>query len=152
MLIEGTSVRRPGEIRDQVFELFLSRPEGLLDIFSLGDVVDSPDELNGLSVLVTVISAARTGQAVLDVGHKGLAGDSGPPVVVGFEDAEVRPAGDEHTRVLAAQSGRVPERGQKVRLIPGHCDPTVNLYDWYVGVRAGVVEALWPVTGRGPGN
>jgi D-serine deaminase-like pyridoxal phosphate-dependent protein len=41
-----------------------------------------------------------------------------------------------------------------VLLVPGHCDPTVNLYDWYVGVRglgtpAAHVEALWPITGRG---
>ena len=28
-------------------------------------------------------------------------------------------------------------------------DPTVNLHDWYVGVRAGYVEALWPITARG---
>ena len=41
--------------------------------------------------------------------------------------------------------------GDKVRLIPGHCDPTVNLHDWFVGVRNGRVEALWPVSGRGPG-
>jgi D-serine deaminase-like pyridoxal phosphate-dependent protein len=41
--------------------------------------------------------------------------------------------------------------GDKVRLIPGHCDPTVNLHDWFVGVRNGRVESLWPVSGRGPG-
>jgi 3-hydroxy-D-aspartate aldolase len=35
------------------------------------------------------------------------------------------------------------------RLIPGHCDPTVNLYDWYVCVRAIHVEQLWPITARG---
>jgi 3-hydroxy-D-aspartate aldolase len=36
-----------------------------------------------------------------------------------------------------------------VWLIPGHCDPTINLYDWYVAVRGGRVEALWPITARG---
>jgi len=39
--------------------------------------------------------------------------------------------------------------GDRVRLIPGHCDPTVNLYDWLVGVREQRVAALWPVTARG---
>ena len=39
--------------------------------------------------------------------------------------------------------------GEKVRLIPGHCDPTVNLHDWYVGVRHDRVEALWPISARG---
>lgn len=39
--------------------------------------------------------------------------------------------------------------GDKLKLIPGHCDPTVNLYDWYVCIRDGRVEALWPITARG---
>src|SRR5262249_36021606 len=39
--------------------------------------------------------------------------------------------------------------GEEVWLIPGHCNPTVNLHDWYVGVRRGRVEALWPITARG---
>ena len=41
------------------------------------------------------------------------------------------------------------EMGEKLLLVPGHCDPTVNLYDWYVCTRRGVVEALWPITARG---
>jgi 3-hydroxy-D-aspartate aldolase len=39
--------------------------------------------------------------------------------------------------------------GDKIRLIPGHCDPTVNLYDWYVCIRANRVGQLWPITARG---
>jgi 3-hydroxy-D-aspartate aldolase len=39
--------------------------------------------------------------------------------------------------------------GKKIRLIPGHCDPTVNLHDWYIGIRNGMVEAIWPVEARG---
>jgi 3-hydroxy-D-aspartate aldolase len=42
-----------------------------------------------------------------------------------------------------------PGLGDKLLLVPGHCDPTVNLYDWYVCVRGGVVEAVWPITARG---
>ena len=37
----------------------------------------------------------------------------------------------------------------KLKLVPGHCDPTVNVYDWYVAIRDDRVEALWPVTARG---
>jgi len=39
--------------------------------------------------------------------------------------------------------------GDKIRLIPGHCDATVNLYDWYVCVRGNRVEQLSPITARG---
>ena len=34
-------------------------------------------------------------------------------------------------------------------LVPGHCDPTCNVHDWYVGVRNGKVEKIWPVSARG---
>ena len=42
-----------------------------------------------------------------------------------------------------------PALGEKLMLVPGHCDPTINLHDWYVGVRGGKVETLWPITARG---
>jgi 3-hydroxy-D-aspartate aldolase len=51
--------------------------------------------------------------------------------------------------VLALNGATRLKVGDKLKLIPGHCDPTVNLYDWYVCVRNGVVEALWPITARG---
>ena len=40
-------------------------------------------------------------------------------------------------------------QGQKLRLVPGHCDPTCNVHDWYVGIRNAKVETLWPVSARG---
>ncbi len=43
----------------------------------------------------------------------------------------------------------LPKVGEKLRLVPGHCDPTVHRYDWYVCVRNGRVECLWPVAARG---
>jgi D-serine deaminase-like pyridoxal phosphate-dependent protein len=47
----------------------------------------------------------------------------------------------------------LPELGETVWLVPGHCDPTVNLHDRYVVVRGGLehgtVEAIWPVDARG---
>ena len=39
--------------------------------------------------------------------------------------------------------------GERVMLTPSHCDPTVDRFDWYVGVRNGRVECLWPVAARG---
>jgi D-serine deaminase-like pyridoxal phosphate-dependent protein len=58
-------------------------------------------------------------------------------------------ASDEHGVIEIPASIPVPALGEKLLLVPGHCDPTVNLHDWYVCVRGGVVEALWPITGRG---
>ena len=39
-----------------------------------------------------------------------------------------------------------PKLGEKLRLVPGHCDPTVDRYDWYVGVRGRT--GRMPVAGR----
>jgi 3-hydroxy-D-aspartate aldolase len=38
---------------------------------------------------------------------------------------------------------------EKLRLVPWHCDPTCNVHDWYVGIRKGKVETLWPISARG---
>jgi D-serine deaminase-like pyridoxal phosphate-dependent protein len=58
-------------------------------------------------------------------------------------------ASDEHGRLAVSAATNRLGLGDKIRLIPGHCDPTVNLYDWYVCVRANRVEQLWPITARG---
>ena len=50
---------------------------------------------------------------------------------------------------LVEPGARTPTLGELVRLVPGHCDPTVNLYDWLVVTRNQRVEAVWPVTARG---
>jgi D-serine deaminase-like pyridoxal phosphate-dependent protein len=62
---------------------------------------------------------------------------------------EVTGVSDEHGKLKIAQHAKPPSLGEKLWLIPGHCDPTVNLHDWYVGVRNGRVEALWPINARG---
>lgn len=89
--------------------------------------------------------------AVIDAGHKSHALDSGPPKVWGRRLAWAN-GGDEHG-ILTAAGDPLPELGHTVWLVPGHCDPTVNLHDHYVAVRGGlavgVVEGLWPVDTRG---
>ena len=101
-----------------------------------------------LFVLATVMSAAHQGVAVVDAGHKAAAVDSGMPLIAGREGLRYASASDEHGTLLV-EGGTAPTLGEKLRLIPGHCDPTVDRYDWYVGVRGGRVECLWPIGARG---
>jgi 3-hydroxy-D-aspartate aldolase len=101
-----------------------------------------------LFILATVMSHATSQRAVVDVGLKAHSVDSGLPLVHGIAGVTYVKAADEHG-VLALSDGAKLELGQKIRLIPGHCDPTVNLYDWLVCYRGDRVEALWPITGRG---
>jgi len=103
-----------------------------------------------LFVYATVMSKASQDGAVLDAGFKALGFDSGPPIFADRDDAEYLAGSDEHGTVRLGASNRPLQIGDKVRLIPGHCDPTVNLYEWYVGYRHERVEALWPIA-RGPG-
>ena len=58
-------------------------------------------------------------------------------------------ASDEHGRLAVSAATNRLGLGDKLRLIPGHCDPTVNLYDWYVGIRNNRVDRLWPIIARG---
>jgi 3-hydroxy-D-aspartate aldolase len=104
---------------------------------------------HALFVLSTVMSAAQPGVAVLDAGLKALAVDSGLPTVWQRPDISYVSASDEHGKLTVGSETAAPKLGEKLRLIPGHCDPTVDRYDWYVGVRKGRVECLWPVAARG---
>jgi D-serine deaminase-like pyridoxal phosphate-dependent protein len=102
-----------------------------------------------LFVLSTVMSTPRTGVAVIDAGHKAVAIDSGLPLVSQRADLSYVDASDEHGTLSYASGTRPPQLGEKLRLVPGHCDPTVDRYDWYVCVRNGRVESLWPISARG---
>jgi D-serine deaminase-like pyridoxal phosphate-dependent protein len=104
---------------------------------------------HALFVLGTVMSAPRRGLAVLDVGHKAVAVDSGLPALWQRPDIRYVSASDEHGKLDVGSEAEMPKLGEKLRLVPGHCDPTVDKFDWYVGVRNGRVECLWPVAARG---
>jgi D-serine deaminase-like pyridoxal phosphate-dependent protein len=93
--------------------------------------------------------------AVVDAGHKSHAIDSGLPSVWQRE-LDFSSGGDEHGILRArpgATAAELPRLGETVWLVPGHCDPTVNLHDRYVAVRGGLVagrvEAVWPIEARG---
>ncbi|HET6606584.1 MAG TPA: DSD1 family PLP-dependent enzyme [Rhodopila sp.] len=104
---------------------------------------------HALFVLSTVMSASQPGIAVLDAGHKAVAVDSGMPTVWQRPDVRYVSASDEHGKLTVGSETARPKLGEKLRLVPGHCDPTVDRFDWYVGVRNGRVECLWPVAARG---
>jgi D-serine deaminase-like pyridoxal phosphate-dependent protein len=109
---------------------------------------------HALFVYATVMSTPVPERAVVDAGHKALAVDSGMPLPWQLPGATYHRPSDEHGILDVTACNDRPARGDKVLLIPGHCDPTVNLHDWYVGVRGlnsgqPRVECLWPVAARG---
>jgi D-serine deaminase-like pyridoxal phosphate-dependent protein len=103
---------------------------------------------HSLFVWTTVMSCGAPDRAIVDAGLKASSVDSGMPRVFDTPGAEYIKASDEHG-VLKLSDGVSLPLGHKLKIVPGHCDPTVNLYDHFVCVRKGVVEALWPITARG---
>jgi len=103
---------------------------------------------HALFVKTTVMSRPAAERAVVDAGLKASSVDSGMPAVWRRGDVRYLKASDEHG-VLATDHASSPALGEQLLLVPGHCDPTVNLYDSLICVRDGRVEALWPIAARG---
>jgi len=111
---------------------------------------------HALFVKTQVISRADT-HAVCDAGHKSHAIDCGMPTVALLPPEralQYANGGDEHGILRTnGEKARLPAIGRMLWLIPGHCDPTVNLHDCMIGVRGGlahgVVERIIAVDARG---
>jgi len=112
-----------------------------------GNRIDQGEWENAFFILTSVMSHAKEDKAICDAGLKAQSIDSGLPVIYGRDDVEYIKCSDEHG-VIADPDG-VLKVNDKLRLVPGHCDPTANVHDWYVGVRNGKVEVVWPVSARG---
>lgn len=109
----------------------------------------------------TQVMSRNDKHAVCDAGHKAHAIDSGLPKLHALAPEHAlrfANGGDEHGVLhpdaeAGNTSGWLPALGETLWLIPGHCDPTVNLHDYLIGVRGGrlkgVVERIFTVDGRG---
>ena len=91
-----------------------------------GNRIDRGGWENALFILTTVMSHAKADKAIVDAGLKAQSVDSGLPVVFGRNDVEYLKCSDEHG-VVADPDG-VLKVNDKLRLVPGHCDPTCNVH------------------------
>ena len=112
-----------------------------------GNRIDAGEWENAFFILTSVMSHAKSDKAICDAGLKAQSIDSGLPFIYGRDDVEYVKCSDEHG-VISDPKGAL-KVNDKLRLVPGHCDPTANVHDWYVGVRNGKVETVWPVSARG---
>jgi D-serine deaminase-like pyridoxal phosphate-dependent protein len=103
---------------------------------------------HALFVRTTVMSRATPDRAVVDAGLKASSVDSGMPTV--WQRPELRYAriSDEHGTLVTPDQASLA-LGDTLLLVPGHCDPTVNLYDELICLRGDRVEAVWPIAARG---
>ena len=102
-----------------------------------------------LTIDTTVVSANHDGFVTVDAGLKAMATDAGPPAVVGLESTSTFAFfGDEHGLVTRDVAHPL-SRGERIELVPPHCDPTVDRYDLIWLVRDDVVVGTADVIARG---
>ena len=120
-----------------------------LDCDLTGDS-EPPFEVS-LSVDARVVSANHSGLVTIDAGYKSLSTDGGVAVVQrgAPETAFFAFMGDEHAALIAPEIGKALQPGDPVSLTVPHCDPTVNLYDFYHVVAGDTLIDIWPVSARG---
>lgn len=125
--------------------VFMDRQYNECDISGEG----TPGFETSLLIDARVVSSNTPGLGTIDAGFKAMATDGGPPTVLSGAPAGAafHFMGDEHGLVLFGDSS--PPVGSIVTLAVPHCDPTVNLYDFYHVVRGDTLVDLWPVEGRG---
>ena len=102
-----------------------------------------------LTVLTTVVNAYFPKRLTTDAGSKALTLNKPDPIVIGEPGFRYTAGSDEFGSIQYETANKTYKVGDKLELINPHCDPVVNLYDVFYGVRNDKVEAVWPVTARG---
>ena len=111
---------------------------------------DMPFE-TALLVAASVVSANAPGYVTTDAGLKCFATDGPAPELFAGGPPGSRYAffGDEHGKLILPPGAPRPELGSRVECVTPHCDPTVNLHDFFHVVRGDRLVDIWPVDARG---
>jgi 3-hydroxy-D-aspartate aldolase len=127
--------------------LFMDKQYGAVELAPAGATAFR----TSLTVATRVISANQPDLVVLDAGFKAMATDAGPALVASgaAADATYQFMGDEHGGLRFAAGAARPEVGDLVRLVAPHCDPTVNLHDWFHVIDGQHLVDVWPIDARG---
>jgi 3-hydroxy-D-aspartate aldolase len=120
-------------------------------IFMDGDYLEVFNDFEpALSVLATVISRQKQDVAIVDMGLKSISMDRGLAEVISPASASIINHSEEHTAVnLPDAASQALKVGDKVRSRPTHGDTTINLHEYYFGIRNGKLEQAIPIPGRG---
>ena len=126
--------------------LFMDKQYGAIELAPAGATFGT-----SLTVATRVISANQPDLVVLDAGFKAMATDAGPALVAGdaASNATYQFMGDEHGGLRFAAGATRPATGDLVTLVAPHCDPTVNLHDWFHVMSDGRLLDIWPIDARG---
>jgi 3-hydroxy-D-aspartate aldolase len=126
---------------------FMDVEYGDVELFSAG-----PHPFKtALYLQCTVISNHHPRSPTIDGGSKSFSMDGGIPRVArgAPSDAQYAFFGDEFGRIELPRRGDTLKLGAKVEIVTSHCDPSVNMHDFYHCVRGNELVDIWPVDARG---
>jgi 3-hydroxy-D-aspartate aldolase len=112
---------------------------------------DQNPYLTALYLRTSVVSANLRQHVTLNAGFKAFATDGPLPLLYGgaFVGCEYELYGDEYGRLLLKDGRNPPPVGTYVDLITPHCDPTVNLHDYFHVVEGDTIVDVWDIDARG---
>lgn len=99
----------------------------------------------------TQVISASPNHVVVDAGNKSHSLDAGvePIFAKSYDYLSWRSGGDEHGIAFSREANKLPEIGEVLDIIPGHIDPTINLYDAVYGYQDGIVTEIIEIDARG---
>jgi D-serine deaminase-like pyridoxal phosphate-dependent protein len=104
---------------------------------------------SSLTVLATVTSRPTSSRIIIDAGFKAMSTHAGLPVPLGIPELRSLRVSAEHSTIELQEPSEMPRIGDRLELIVGHSDSTINLHEQIAAVRGGKVEAIWRIASRG---
>jgi D-serine deaminase-like pyridoxal phosphate-dependent protein len=102
-------------------------------------------------MIVTVVSAPTADRIIIDGGQKTF--ERNPPdpygYIVEYPEARIYGMSVEHGHVNVSACSHKFRVGERLAVVPQHQGVTTNNHDEVYAVRKGLIEAVWPVAGRG---
>ena len=102
-------------------------------------------------MIVTVVSTPTADRIIIDGGQKTF--ERNPPdpygYMVEYPEARIYGMSVEHGHVNVSACSHKFRVGERLSVVPQHQGVTINNHDEVYAVRKGLIEAVWPVAGRG---
>lgn len=104
-----------------------------------------------MTMLTTVISVNHNTHVTVDAGTKAMYKVDTKPSVISHANLiyDWDGFGDEHGKIKALNGAKLPELGEVIELVVGHCDPTINLFDEFYIIENDKVIDCWEIDLRG---
>lgn len=120
----------------------------------INDTTNPPNPVTcATRMIVTVVSTPTSDRVIIDGGRKTFDRGPEPPHGYGYiveqPEAKIYAMSVEHGHVDVSACSHRFKVGERLSVVPRHQGITINLHDEVYAVRNGIVEAVWPVAGRG---